>query len=293
VILGGTVGARAAPRPQPIVSRLARTAPDLLAAANMPRPSGPRPTGRRDVLALLTDRPIAERYLGSHGSTAQRLQRARARWGVPLAPPRRMHDGVIRQPFDTMVLQRRPHRNAPVRLSLVGHIAAEAGLVPPAARRPRPVPKLLTPEPPALPSGIGPFLIALAVVLGVVGAVTAGGAVRRRRVAVARPRNRVLITRSVLAAPRNSTPAVYQYFARDPDRPIECTSVVVADPLEDPAVHFLESAVLPTYARALVELQEVVTFPAAGATRRFGRRCRELRLVHRSAPFDHYPHRRR
>jgi hypothetical protein len=315
VIMGGSVGAATPPRPEPITRRLVRTAPDLLATANLPRPRGQPPTTRRRALALLTDPSIAEAYLGrGRGSAGQRLDRARARWGAPLGPPQLMKDGVIRQPFETMVLERRPNlapsgralggvkTTSSVSLALIGSVAADAGLIPGTARRPRPVPKLLPPQDPRLPSRIGPFLLFFAASLSFVAAAGAVGTAAGRRqvarllspvttrVAAAREgpardtapfhRNRVLITRSVLEAPTDLTPAIYQYVALDRDRPVGCTRILVAGPHEDPSIRFLELAVLPMYARAMIDLHEVVTFPAAAAMTPFSRRCGALGLIH-------------
>jgi hypothetical protein len=106
-----------------------------------------------------------------------------------------MADGMLRQPFQRVVLERPEDRMAAVRLAPVGRVAADAGLVPAGARAPVPSPNLGEPRPPARPSRIRPFLelLGLVALAWAVAAVLArhGGARRRRRV--------VLATRLVMA----------------------------------------------------------------------------------------------
>ena len=184
-------------RAAPLVAELARDEPGSFAAANLPPPThGPAPrAGSPMVRTDLRDPGIARFYLRvDPGQAGERNWRAaRERFGDPLGPPRRMADGMLRQPFQRVILERPEDRMAGVRLAPVGRVAADAGLVPAAARAPAPAPNLDDPPPPARPSQLRPFLE----LLGLVALVWAVAVVLARR---GRARRRVVLpTRLVMA----------------------------------------------------------------------------------------------
>jgi hypothetical protein len=175
-----------AARALPLVAELARRYPGRFAAANLPTPThGPAPRlGGPLVRGDLEDPGFARFYLGVDPAQAGDgdWRTARERFGDPLGPPRRMPDGVLRQPFERVVLERPEDRLAAVRLAPVGQVAADAGLVPTVARVPEPFPNLGQPQLVARPSQVRPFvaLLGLAVLVWVAGLLLARWAGTRR-----------------------------------------------------------------------------------------------------------------
>jgi O-antigen/teichoic acid export membrane protein len=169
-------------RPAPLVTALANDRPDLLLGAGLPLPDRSADPSVSTTRALVTDPWIAEIYLGTDPARADDETWAAAlrRWGAPLAPASIMADGEVRQPFESVIIERRLGGGS-ARLAPIGHLAVEAGFVDRSARVPLAVPNIDLPPALHRPSRAAPFLVALAVALGVWLLLSAGMNVLGRR----------------------------------------------------------------------------------------------------------------
>jgi hypothetical protein len=183
--LGSSPGPGGQPRIRPVdLLLLVETVhPEALAEANLPGHTVAPPTTDTGVRALLGDHAIARTWLGVDPAKAAAadLQRARDRWGRPVGPPRKMGDGVVRQAFERVVIER---SGKGARLAPLGRVAVRAGLVPDEARRLQPVPGLAG-QPSATRVDAAAFLATVAGALLLLGLGAAAVALRRRH---ARPR---------------------------------------------------------------------------------------------------------
>ena len=129
-------------RPINLVPRLAQRAPGLFEEHNLPLPDGQPPASPRLLRRMLTDAAITRAYLGKDPflATDEDWRRARERLGAPLGEAQVMPDGVLRQPFERVVIERVGAGTA--RFASLGRLALDAGLVPQEARQLQPVPGL-------------------------------------------------------------------------------------------------------------------------------------------------------
>jgi len=154
--------------PAPVIAVLAQDRPDLLIEADLPLPDRSADPSVSAARALVTDPLIAGVYLGTDPARADDETWAAAleRWGAPLAPAATMADGIVRQPFESVIIEHGSGGDG-ARLAPIGHLGLEAGLADRSARVPLPVPNIDLPAPVHRPSDAHPFLVALAVALGI------------------------------------------------------------------------------------------------------------------------------
>ncbi|MFL5955285.1 MAG: polysaccharide biosynthesis C-terminal domain-containing protein [Gaiellaceae bacterium] len=146
-------------RTLPVVQMLARRRPALVRKTALPFPTVAPAADWAKGRELLRDRSIAAFYLGGRHALSGRWPAALRRYGSPLGPPRRMPDGMIRQPFEGVILERSPG-STHVRFASIGPLVKAANLVPAAARRPLPVPHLdVGPPRVHAASGIASFVV--------------------------------------------------------------------------------------------------------------------------------------
>jgi hypothetical protein len=175
----------------PIVTAVAAAAPEAYRQANQPPVTGSssRQLSDDDIRRRLTDPAIARAYLGmSLPATAEAVSRARDLLGEPVGPATVMPDGQVRQAFAGAVLER-PLNSAQVRMSSIGELALDAGIVVPAADALRPAPpppSVWNEDREALPptdaaATAGPFLVTLAAALALYASATVAVLLRGRR----------------------------------------------------------------------------------------------------------------
>jgi hypothetical protein len=180
--VGRHAGADATPRALPIVSRLASGAPAAYRRAGLPPVvSGASAAQRR---RWLTNPAIALAYLGGEKDDAASYAAAVRRYGKPLGPPAVLPDGQVGQAFADTVLEA-PEKGGSVHAAAVIPTALAAGVLrlAAAARGTQPPPPLPNPSPegPAQPTTVLPFVLSLGAALVAYGGVIAALARRQRR----------------------------------------------------------------------------------------------------------------
>lgn len=134
-----------------VIAQLSKDSPDLLEKANLP--VGTVVGG--SVRPLLNDPIIAERYLSRSLEDARRshVQQAVSRWGRPLGTAEMMPDGVIRQPFESVVIEHRPDEMQ-ARFAPIAPVLQRAQVIPPGRRSVVPGPSIERREDPVAPSDV-------------------------------------------------------------------------------------------------------------------------------------------
>ena len=189
-VLTDQPASRRAIRPLPIVAMLAERSPASYRRAALPPVLASGTVA--DPRAWLTNPAITHAYLDAHQDSPGAYAAAVQRYGEPLGPPSVQRGGEISQAFADVILQV-PARGGTVHAATVTPEALAAGVlrIPASARDPQPAPPLPnTPSPPTPPSSAEPFVLTLAAVLLLCGAVVvmlAGRRPSRPRTSTAEP----------------------------------------------------------------------------------------------------------